>query len=109
MVDDLVLLYQDRKIHLTHDRIDAFLGSMRSKLKIGRADPAQYQSTPTDLPTDAESLEKIKKSQELRGQSAFKVAGALVEAYAKNRDFVRNCSCLRNRTLPWHAMLSLEA
>jgi hypothetical protein len=41
------------------------------------------------LPTDIEGLEKLKHSLDLRGgHNVFKVAGALTEAYAKNKDFV---------------------
>lgn len=88
LIDDLVLLYQDRKIHLTQDRVDNFFKTMRSKLRFERAEPVNEPTFSSDLPADIESLEKLKKACELRGQPVYRVAGALVDAYAKNKDLV---------------------
>ncbi len=92
LLDDLVLLYKDRKIHLTKDLVEGFIATARSKLKIERKPDSQqsqnWYSSEKGLPDSVESLETLKNSLDFRGVTNFRVTAALIDAYAKKRDFV---------------------
>ena len=89
LLDDLVLLHKDRKIHLTRDRVESQINSSKSKLRVERKDSSHsWHSTENDLPEDVASLEAMKKSFEVRGANNNRVTAALIEAYAKKRDLV---------------------
>lgn len=64
------------------------MANARSKLKISNDDTRAPLAPNADLQLDAGSLEKLKQTLTERGHSVLRVSSALLEAYAKNKDFV---------------------